>query len=157
MSTERFEYAQNCVIDNYKKNTWSLKTDAKIIVDEMNSLDRRTRQYSESLSTLQKKFDKISESNQDLKSNLDNVYEKYQELFNAYQRLKLDNDIKFWKHQYMHQHNSTQLILHELYLAISNGYEVSDNFMEYIDDLQVRAGANYEKANNIEEVDFDAL
>ena len=80
MSAERFEYVQNCVIDNYKKNTWSLKTDAKIIVDEMNSLDRRARQYSESLSTLQKKFDKVSESNQNLKSNLDNIYTKYQEL-----------------------------------------------------------------------------
>lgn len=51
------------------------------------------------------------------------------------QELRQDNDIKFWKHQFMIQHNSTQLILHELSLAMNEGYEVSDKFKEWLDDL----------------------
>lgn len=50
--------------------------------------------------------------------------------------LKQDNDIKFWKLQCMRQHNSAQVILHELSLAIKQGYEVSDEFKEYTDDLE---------------------
>ena len=50
--------------------------------------------------------------------------------------LRQDNDIKFWKHQFMTQHNRTQLILHELRLAMNEGYEVSDKFKEWLGDLR---------------------
>ena len=50
--------------------------------------------------------------------------------------LRQDNDIKFWKHQFMTQHNTTQLILHELHLAMNEGYEVSDKFKEWLGDLR---------------------
>lgn len=51
------------------------------------------------------------------------------------QELRQDNDIKFWKLQFRAQHNCTQLILHELSLAMNEGYEVSDKFKEWLDDL----------------------
>lgn len=54
------------------------------------------------------------------------------------QELRLDNDIKFWKHQFMNQYNENQFILHELSLAINNGYEVSDEFKKWMDDLAVK-------------------
>ena len=52
------------------------------------------------------------------------------------EELRQDNDIKFWKLQCMRQHNSTQVILHELSIAIKQGYEVSDEFKKYTDDLE---------------------
>ena len=54
------------------------------------------------------------------------------------QELRLDNDIKFWKHQFMKQYNENQFIIHELNLAINEGYEVSDKFKKWIDDLRER-------------------
>ena len=36
----------------------------------------------------------------------------------------------------MTQHNRTQLILHELRLAMNEGYEVSDKFKEWLGDLR---------------------
>lgn len=52
--------------------------------------------------------------------------------------LKEDNDIKFWKQEYMKQHNSTQLLLHELNIVINEGYEVSAEFKQYTEDLDKR-------------------
>ena len=52
------------------------------------------------------------------------------------QELRADNDIKFWKRQCMTQHNSTQIILHELSLAMDDGYEVSDRFKDWLDELK---------------------
>ena len=54
------------------------------------------------------------------------------------QELRMDNDIKFWKHQFMSQYNENQVILHELSLAINKGYEISDKFKKWIEDSAER-------------------
>ena len=69
------------------------------------------------------------EDKEDMVDLLNDLHEENQEL-------RQDNDIKFWKHQFMTQHNRTQLILHELSLAMNEGYEVSDKFKEWLDDLR---------------------
>lgn len=65
----------------------------------------------------------------------DYIADRWNALHEENQELRQDNDIKFWKHQFMTQHNRTQLILHELSLAMNEGYEVSDKFKEWLDDL----------------------
>ena len=64
-----------------------------------------------------------------------NVVELLNALHEENQELRQDNDIKFWKHQFMMAHNSNQVILHELSLAMNEGYEVSDKFKEWLDNL----------------------
>lgn len=65
-----------------------------------------------------------------------NLCDLLNELYSENQELRLDNDIKFWKQEFMIQHNRTQLILHELSLAINEGYEVSDEFKEMVRELK---------------------
>lgn len=50
--------------------------------------------------------------------------------------LRQDNDIKFWKLQYMHYFNSNSLLMSEISRAMRKGYEVSDKFQEYLDELK---------------------
>jgi len=63
--------------------------------------------------------------------------------------LKSDNDIKFWKLQFAKVHNSNQLIMHELSLAIDTGYTISDDFQKYLDDLKEQNKKNIEKAERL--------
>ena len=50
--------------------------------------------------------------------------------------LKQDNDIKFWKLQCMHYFNANSLFMSEISRAINKGYEVSEQFQEYLDELK---------------------
>ena len=61
-----------------------------------------------------------------------------------------DNDHKFWKLQFMHQFNSTSLIMHEISLAIKEGYEVSDKFKEYLNECKKQNEKGIKKANEQE-------
>ena len=61
-----------------------------------------------------------------------------------------DNDHKFWKLQFMHQFNSTSLIMYEISLAIKEGYEVSDKFKAYLDELKTQNEEGMKKANEQE-------
>lgn len=68
----------------------------------------------------------------------DDVVDCLNELHEENQELRMDNDIKFWKHQFMSQYNENQVILHELSLAINKGYEISDKFKKWIEDSAER-------------------
>jgi len=68
----------------------------------------------------------------------DKLVDLLNELHEENQELRMDNDIKFWKHQFMSQYNENQVILHELSLAINKGYEISDKFKKWIDDSAER-------------------
>ena len=50
--------------------------------------------------------------------------------------LKEDNDIKFWKLQCIQSSNNNQIMLFELSRAIQQGYEVSDKFKQYLDEIK---------------------
>lgn len=50
--------------------------------------------------------------------------------------LKTDNDIKFWKLQYMHLFNTNSLFVSEIERAIQQGYEISDKMKEYLKELK---------------------
>ena len=63
--------------------------------------------------------------------------------------LKSDNDIKFWKLQCIRFSNGNGIILHEISRAIEEGYEVSNEFKQYLHDLKVQNEKNVEKAKRL--------
>lgn len=65
------------------------------------------------------------------------------------EELKQDNDIKFWKQQLMNQWNKTQLIIHELSLAMDNGYEISDEYISYIESLEKKHDEHKKKIERL--------
>ena len=67
------------------------------------------------------------------------------------QELLRDNDHKFWKLQFMKQQNNTQLIMHEISLAMREGYELSDAMKAHIKELEKETNENMEKALKQEE------
>ena len=71
------------------------------------------------------------------------------ELYEENKELKKDNDIKFWKNELMIQWNTTQIISHELSLAIENGYEISEDFQKYLDELKERHEENVKKIERL--------
>lgn len=80
---------------------------------------------------------------------LNALHEEKEELKEQNKELKQDNDIKFWKLQLMEQWNNTELISHELYLAIENGYEISDEFKKYLDGLKKKHEEHMKKAERL--------
>lgn len=62
--------------------------------------------------------------------------ERIKELEEENAELRQDNDIKFWKLQCMHYFNSISLFMSEISRAIKKGYEVSEQFQEYLDELK---------------------
>ena len=109
------------------------------------SIDLKTENtnLTNELIVLRRKYKELDEDRHYVKSLLDAEFEKgielkkeNEQLRKENKELRQDNDIKFWKHQFMTQHNRTQLILHELHLAMNEGYEVSDKFKEWLGDLR---------------------
>lgn len=77
------------------------------------------------------------------------MFDLVNELHEENRELKSDNDIKFWKLQFMNEYNSAQFIMHELSLAIDAGYTISDDFQKYIDGLKEQNKKNIEKAERL--------
>lgn len=50
--------------------------------------------------------------------------------------LRQDNDIKFWKLQCLQSSNNNQVMLFELSRVIQQGYEVSDKFKQYLNEIK---------------------
>ena len=50
--------------------------------------------------------------------------------------LRQDNDIKFWKLQCLQSSNNNQVMLFELSRVIQQGYEVSDKFKQYLEEIK---------------------
>lgn len=83
-------------------------------------------------------------------TNVQQIIDKLNSQEEQIKELLQDNDHKFWKLQFMHQFNSTSLIMHEISLAIEQGYEVSDKFKEYLDELKKEHEEGMKKANEQE-------
>ena len=108
-----------CLVDNLTKKEY--ESNFNDIVDLMNKIWEQTQRF-------EKHNKDLTEENK---------------------LLKEDNDIKFWKHELMIQWNKTQLISHELSLAIENGYEISEDFKKYLDELKERHEENMKKAERL--------
>lgn len=112
-----------------------IETYFKVIIDEEteaeNIQSRNGKIYTE-ISEMCNKLNQLSKENGQLKQRIS--------------ELKEDNDHKFWKLQFMHQYNKTQLIVHEISKAIKQGYEVSDKFQEYLNELKAYNEKGREKA-----------
>lgn len=81
-----------------------------------------------------------------LEEHIKSLIDVNEQLKQRISELKEDNDHKFWKLQFMHQFNTTELIVHEIGRAIEQGYEVSDKFQEYLNELKVHNEKGKEKA-----------
>lgn len=79
----------------------------------------------------------------------EDVINRLNELDSENKELKSDNDIKFWKLQFIRFYNSKGIIMHELGKAIEEGYEVSNEFKQYLHDLKVQNEKNVEKAKRL--------
>lgn len=66
---------------------------------------------------------------------LNELNDENEQLKSDNQQLKQDNDIKFWKHEYIKEANANSVLLFELGKAIDGGYEVSDKFKDFMNDL----------------------
>lgn len=66
---------------------------------------------------------------------LNELSDENEQLQNQIDELKQDNDIKFWKHKWLHESNANSVLLFELGKAINGGYEVSDKFKDFMNDL----------------------
>ena len=67
---------------------------------------------------------------------LNKFHKENEELKRENNELREDNDIKFWKLQCMHYFNSNSLFMSEISRAIKKGYEVSEPFQKYLDELK---------------------
>lgn len=74
--------------------------------------------------------------NDDVVELLNEQHEQIQSLQSENQELRDDNDIKFWKLQCIQSSNNNQIMLFELSRAIQQGYEVSDKFKQYLDEIK---------------------
>lgn len=95
------------------------------LLNELNDENKKLKIFlkavNEELSLANRDCDILEEENEQLKS--DN------------QELKQDNDIKFWKHECIKEANANSVLLFELGKAIDGGYEVSDKFKDFMNDL----------------------
>ena len=107
-----------------------------------------------------KALNELHEENQSLKFQLDEcqnhklysrreLEKENEQLKQENSELKLDNDIKFWKHQFMMSYNTSQIIMHEISRAIDDGYEVSEEFQKYLNELKVQNNENKEKMERL--------
>lgn len=71
----------------------------------------------------------------DIADRLNELAEENEQLKSDNQELKQDNDIKFWKREYIKEANANSVLLFELGKAINGGYEVSDKFKDFMNDL----------------------
>ena len=85
---------------------------------------------------LQSASDKYLEYVYDYYMEADSVCDLLNEQDKTIKELKQDNDIKFWKLQCMHYFNSNSLFMSEISRAIKKGYEVSEQFQKYLDELK---------------------
>ena len=86
----------------------------------------------------------------EMNNTIDELINRLNEQEEQIQELLQDNEHKFWKIHFMHQFNVTSLIMHEIGLAIKEGYEVSDKFKEYLDEFKAQNEKGMKKANKQE-------
>ena len=121
----------NPVWDNEKETALNVFE----MIDLLNELNDKNKFLSEFRGFITMEHQKLKEENEQLKQ--------------QNSELKLDNDIKFWKLQCIKFANSNGIIMHEISRAIEEGYEVSNEFKQYINDLKVQNEKNRGKAKRL--------
>ena len=122
----------NCLIDSSFTDNLTKKI---YVIDEWeriiglcNNLWEQTQRFEKENQRLNTEIEQLKQQNKELKS---------------------DNDIKFWKLQCIRFSNGNGIILHEISRAIEEGYEVSNEFKQYLHDLKVQNEKNVEKAKRL--------
>ena len=121
-------------------------TDLERIAEKLNfkqmQLERCRKGYEELYEEnkqLKQQIEKVAEANECLltqKRRWEEMSDEYAKLHEENQELRQDNDIKFWKLQCIQSSNNNQIMLFELSRAIQQGYEVSDKFKQYLDEIK---------------------
>ena len=99
----------------------------------INEMAKTIRIYDDAYINLNKKYKELVDENKQLKRQKENEIEW---LKKENKELRQDNDIKFWKLQCMHYFNANSLFMSEISRAIKKGYEVSEQFQKYLDELK---------------------
>ena len=147
MTEKRFVSEDGCcgyyteIIDNEKELDLSLSNPKKNLtieelVDLLNDLSEDNEYLEKRFKEEEWHYNHIDEDRDVWRYKCQELEKVNEQLRKENKELRQDNDIKFWKHQFMTQHNTTQLILHELHLAMNEGYEFSDKFKEWLGDLR---------------------
>ena len=107
----------NSISDNLEKKLYDLNSckGRFYVKKKLNALWRQVQRF-------EKHNQRLSEENEQLKK--------------ENQELRQDNDIKFWKLQCIQSSNNNQIMLFELSRAIQQGYEVSDKFKQYLNEIK---------------------
>ena len=169
MTEKRFRVQEHCLRSSYgiEAENWLVTNDNHSVVLNDKAEAHMVANMSNDIID---KFNHLHEEKEELKEENEYLCEKIKEnewhwntidedrdvwkykckrLEEENKELKEDNDIKFWKHELMIQWNKTQIISHELSLAIENGYEISEDFKKYLDELKERHEENMKKAERL--------
>ena len=127
------------IVDLLNEQDKTIKELEKDLNDALNRIEERSidvQLLKEENGNLKKENELKGDFRNFINEDIVQIKKENEQLKQENKELREDNDIKFWKLQCMRQHNSTQVILHEVSLAIKKGYEVSDEFKKYIGDLE---------------------
>ena len=119
------------------------------LYDENQKVQYKLRNCEEARKSYKQDWKACSSYCDEYKNEIISLKDEVEGLIEENKELKLDNDIKFWKHQFMMKYNTTQLIMYELAKAIEEGYEVSNEFQKYLDELKTRDSENREKMERL--------
>ncbi|MBS7258333.1 MAG: hypothetical protein KIG63_07795 [Methanobrevibacter sp.] len=119
---EPFDYTTYEVHSSSITDTKDEMEDLCLLLNELSDENERLKIFlkavNEELSLANRDCDILEEENEQLQNQID--------------ELKQDNDIKFWKHKWLHESNANSVLLFELGKAIDVGYKVSDKFKDFI-------------------------
>ena len=123
---------------NYCEHSFKFKDEwltDKEVVDLLNELDEKYVNEFSLRETLQQELQRSEEENNQLKK--------------ENKELRQDNDIKFWKHQFIMEYNASKIMMHEISRAVDGGYEISEEFQKYLNELRVQNDKNKEKMERL--------
>ena len=121
-------------LDTKSENYETLKDFEKAEFENAKKDNIDVEEYEDAI--LQSASDKYLEYVYDYYMEADSVCDLLNEQDKTIKELKQDNDIKFWKLQCIHYFNANSLFMSEISRAIKKGYEVSEQFQKYLDELK---------------------
>lgn len=102
----------------------------------MNGLNEKNKKLQKENLDLSEELDYYKTKCASLETGLFQADRENRQLKEENKELRQDNDIKFWKLQCLQSSNNNQIMLFELGRAIQQGYEVSDKFKQYLEEIK---------------------
>lgn len=140
MTEKRFKQVVDGVKDTRTGRILTHPLEVTLKLNEINELYDCVFDRNEELEKENEQLKKQLESKEKAHTRCDELYWKLydenEQLRKENKELRQDNDIKFWKLQCLQSSNNNQVMLFELSRVIQQGYEVSDKFKQYLDEIK---------------------